>query len=478
MMELTEHVDAIERLNSRQPIAIRDESATVSQPAALGKKIISVGALLAMPGLTIPTYQRPYQWTSKNIHQLFGDIATHQHTPSYRLGTIVLHRDGDTLNIVDGQQRTITLMLAIKALAALRSASLADEALRKQLDDLAKNMVQSRFDSVISQTHIYNNYVEIARIVERAEFTESRVACLLNRCQVVVFELSDISEAFQFFDSQNARGRDLAPHDLLKAYHLREFHDDEQVKFNTVARWENTSSDDLAALFAQYLYRMRNWSRGQSARYFGKDDIELFKGVNIDTSEPYPYAAQLRIAHHFVDSYNRQFERKIDGQHMAFPFRIDQTIINGRRFFEMTAHYQQRIASKMEGGAQAALTGIAARIIVVLDSYEGRKRRGDGFVRSMFDCLLICYIDKFGTAELSRAVEYIFIWAYTVRLEMEVVQIATVDNHVLGSNLFRSLGDAIAPADFFHRELRRVRRVNSRKTGKIVELFKEMRYVG
>ena len=32
--------------------------------------------------------------------------------------------------------------------------------------------------------------------------------------------LQDISEAFQFFDSQNARGKDLEPHDLLKAYHL------------------------------------------------------------------------------------------------------------------------------------------------------------------------------------------------------------------------------------------------------------------
>lgn len=456
---------------------MKNESGFFYQSAALGKDIVSVGELLAMPGLTIPPYQRPYKWTSKNINQLFGDVATHQHKPSYRLGTIVLHRDGDVLNIVDGQQRTVTLMLAVKALAGLRLASLADEALRKQLAGLAKSMVQSRFDSEISRTNIRNNYLEIARIVGRPEFTENLVAGLLNRCQVVVFELNEISEAFQFFDSQNARGRDLEPHDLLKAYHLREFHDEDQVKANTVSQWESSKSDDLAALFAEYLYRMRNWSRGQSARYFGKDDIHLFKGVNIDTSAPYPHAAQLRIAHHFVDSYNRQFERKIDGHHMAFPFRIDQTMINGRRFFEMTAHYQQRIASKAGGGAQAALTGIAGKIFMALDSYEGRKRRGDRFVRGMFDCLLICYIDRFGDAELARAIEQIFIWAYTVRLEMEVVQIATVDNYVLKNNLFRVLGDAIAPADFFTRELRLVQRIQATKTDKIVELFKEMRYV-
>jgi hypothetical protein len=32
----------------------------------------------------------------------------------------------------------------------------------------------------------------------------------------MTFALTDVSEAFQFFDSQNARGRDLESHDLLK----------------------------------------------------------------------------------------------------------------------------------------------------------------------------------------------------------------------------------------------------------------------
>ncbi|VTM47205.1 Uncharacterised protein [Klebsiella pneumoniae] len=31
---------------------------------------------------------------------------------------------------------------------------------------------------------------------------------------------------FRVFDSQNYRGKPLAPHDLLKAHHLREMHDE------------------------------------------------------------------------------------------------------------------------------------------------------------------------------------------------------------------------------------------------------------
>lgn len=283
---------------------------------------------------------------------------------------------------------------------------------KNQLRSLGTGMIQLAFGSEISQANICNNYLTISRLVERADFTEALIDFLLNRCHVVVFELTDISEAFQFFDSQNARGRDLEPHDLLKAYHLREFDEDEAVKARAVAHWENTESDALAAPFARYLYRMRNWSKGRSARYFGKDDTHLFKGINLDVAMPYPHAEQLRIVHHFVDAYNGQYERKIDHRTMAFPFRLDQTIINGRRFFEMTAHYQQRI--DVVGGqpgelrkllASVLLDGFAERIIDSIDSYGGRCCTGDRFVRTTFDCLLICYMDKFGLSEMSRAIE-------------------------------------------------------------------------
>lgn len=460
-----------------------DETSHVVSPAPLGR-ISTVKQLLSLTTLKIPTYQRPYKWTVKNVNQLFGDIATHKDKPSYRLGTVVLHKEDGHLNIVDGQQRTITLLLTVRALIQCCVAKLENKKLQDELRALGQKMIQPEFVSEISQTNIRKNYLEISRIVERADFTEELVNFLLDQCEVVVFELHDISEAFQFFDSQNARGRDLDPHDLLKAYHLREFDDDELVKASTVAHWENSETDVLAGLFARYLYRMRNWSKGHSARYFGKDDTHLFKGINIDTAVAYPHAEQLRIVHHFVDAYNRQLERKIDGRRMAFPFRLDQTIINGRRFFEMTAHYQERIAS-IRGklgevrklADSGSLDGFAKRIVGDIDTYQGKRRTGDGFVRTMFDCLLVCYIDKFGFAEISRAIEKIFIWAFTVRLQQESVQIATVDNYVLDNNLFRVLGDAVVPADFIGRNLPVVKEIRSSRTEEINKLFEDMRYV-
>ncbi len=453
--------------------------------STLEKEIISVRELLADSNLAIPQYQRPYKWTSRHVGQLFSDIAAFRSKTLYRLGTIVFHRDGCQKNIVDGQQRTITLMLAVHALIRLRRDRLERNDLKKQLGELERKMVIPSFESDISKANIHANYQEIARIIDRADFDEEQINFLLNRCEVVTFTLTDISEAFQFFDSQNARGKDLEPHDLLKAFHLREFssHED-HLKKGTVAKWENSETAELSTLFAQYLYRIRNWTKGESARYFGKEDANLFKGVNIETISNYPYIEHLRLAHHFIDHYNVGYERKIDGHKMPFPFYLDQIIINGRRFFEMTEHYLGEVGWAIDAKAvqkriaQESLSKFAQKIFEIIDAYEGKSRTGDRYVRVMFDCLLIYYIDKFGFAEISRAIEKIFIWAYSLRLRMQVLQLASMDNYVLKNNLFKRLKDATHPSNFLGCSLPVIAQNRSSKTKEIERLFTEMRYYG
>ena len=55
---------------------------------------------------------------------------------------------------------------------------------------------------------------------------------------MVVIQVGKESEAFQLFDSQNTRGRALDPHDLLKAYHLREMQNDKYEMEYAVTKWE------------------------------------------------------------------------------------------------------------------------------------------------------------------------------------------------------------------------------------------------
>lgn len=462
---------------------MHNEVGMTAVASPLQKEIISVRQLLSSPNLMIPQYQRPYKWTSRHVGQLFSDIAAFGDKKSYRLGTIVFHLDDRKRNIVDGQQRTITLMLAVHALIRLRRDRLERNDLKEQLDELKRRMAIPRFESDISKANIHANYLEISRIVDRVDFDEEQINFLLNRCEVVTFTLTDISEAFQFFDSQNARGKDLEPHDLLKAFHLREFSNQEgHLKKGTVSKWENCETAELSTLFAQYLYRIRNWTKGESARYFGKEDTNLFKGVNIETISNYPYIEHLRLAHHFVDHYNMGYERKIDGHKMAFPFYLDQIIINGRRFFEMTVYYLGEVGFAIDTDAlkkrigNAKLNGYSLKIIEAITTYSGKNRTGDQYVRAMYDCLLIYYIDKFGFAEISRAIEKIFIWAYSLRLQMQVLQLASMDNYVLENNLFKRLKDATHPNDFLGYSLPVVTQNRSSKTQTIEDLFRAMRY--
>ncbi|WP_022870133.1 DUF262 domain-containing protein [Yaniella halotolerans] len=61
--------------------------------------------------LHIPSYQRPYTWTVKNVDQLLSDIHDFQSSGHHRLGTFILHRTPsednsrdfeNSLDIVDG----------------------------------------------------------------------------------------------------------------------------------------------------------------------------------------------------------------------------------------------------------------------------------------------------------------------------------------------------------------------------------------
>lgn len=77
--------------------------------------------------LCVPIYQRPYKWTARNAIQLLDDIidAKNSNKERYRVGTLILHgtKGNNQYDIVDGQQRTITFSLLLKALGEKKLSS-------------------------------------------------------------------------------------------------------------------------------------------------------------------------------------------------------------------------------------------------------------------------------------------------------------------------------------------------------------------
>jgi len=440
--------------------------------------IITVKELLQIENLKIPNYQRPYKWTEKNVNQLIDDIIFHNEKSGYRLGTLVIHIDKkekeQVLNIVDGQQRTLTLTLI--AFSIVQNCNNTLEKVYKRgehLDNYTPKQLNLSFTNDVSKTNIQNNYKVIERRIN--EFDEKTIRFFFEKCELVKVTLTDISEAFQFFDSQNARGKDLEPHDLLKAFHLREMNkfSTEEDRIKTVENWENMNTEKLSKLFALYLFRIRNWSKGYSAKYFTKNDVNIFKGVSPNIQENYPFAKIYRITHYYTDNYNKSYHRNIDKNEFHYPFQIDQTIINGKRFFEMISFYDKMI-DDIKNNKEFS-------ILETIKTYAGSYRTGDKYIRNLFYCGLIYYIDKFGKKDLSKAIGKIFIWSYTLRLKLYSVRLDSIDNYALNKGhsqvqIFKEIREAIHPNDITNIKLETLNENRSSKTEKIIELFKEMKY--
>ena len=147
----------------------------------------------------------------------------------------------------------------------------------------------------------------------------------------------------------------------------------------------------------------------------------------------------------------------------------------------MITHYKNVFSTTGGKGTNSVffnqLNENAQDIFRTLENYEGRNRTGDKYVRTLFDCALLYFVDKFGLRDISKAVEKIFIWAYTLRLTYQAVQIASMDNHVLqGVNMFAQIKEAINPHQVFNIYLEPVKTIESSKTGDIELLFEFFRY--
>ena len=461
---------------------------------SLNSGIISIKQLLAKKNLSIPPYQRPYKWTEENVNQLIDDILENcsKKKSAYRLGTIVFHEDGGLLNIVDGQQRTITVtLLALALLDFIGDKSDYIDFLLASGETLTHNykpQSEFKFQSELSQKNIADNYRLINQRI--AEFDKEAVKFFFYKCQFVFVQLTEITEAFQFFDSQNSRGEDLKPHDLLKAFHLREmskgFSEDERKA--VVKEWEGIDDNELEELFAQYLFRIKNWGRNYSAASFQKKDANIFKGVSPDVHEDYPYTESLRIANFYTDEYNASCYRKINRKIAEYPFQIDQPVVNGKRFFEMISHYEDlknQIFSKYNDNIPLRDSSpFGEKVIKNIFSYEGADRKGDKYIRNMFYTALLYYVDRFGFFEFDKAISVIFLWAYRLRLILHEIKPVAIDNYGMGSGhsvvpLFRKIREAVSPYEILNMRQGIIISANIKEKSKptkvdtIINLFKE-----
>ena len=402
----------------------------------------SISDVLKNGNLKIPEYQRPYKWERRHIRNLFYDIreAIKDKKREYRIGSIILHKKNDeNLDIVDGQQRLISISLFIYCVA------------KDNLPEGAKNLLNSNYLG-ISQLHAKENYDEWRFLCGLISKKEVGIICnyMLNQCKVSVIKMPSecLSEAFQLFDSQNNRGKSLEPHDLLKAYHLRAIKEPSE---STIENWERFVDDDkfnLRTLFDKHLFRIRHWVNGDTGLHRKKHGSELkftdrfiedFKGVNIQNSS-YPY----------LKLYEELLKKDID-----LPNSICMPIINGEAFFKYIEaaytlfkedFYASNIADRF----------FPEEIRGIVNSRKSKYSRNI----NLYINLLATFIDRFGAGELNRETcEKVFVWAFYPRVIAKAIYDTTLANYAASGTfqrrkcqrLFQELAVSATPLEFVAR---------------------------
>jgi len=222
--------------------------------------------LFGRPGVqfVVPDYQRGYEWKQKHLEDLWNDLQRIGDGIEFHyLGNIIFRREegGDRFEIVDGQQRMISLSLLM---LAIRDSPNVDVERDRRFDDI----LYSYEADVRERKIIYNdksseygtqfhqiwegNADEVEGSIKDAyDYFSRKLAGLEedkldeiaekvgDNLRVVETIADDTRIAYMIFQSQNERGTEVTPEILAKA---RIFGEAEQLedteKRRVIGRWE------------------------------------------------------------------------------------------------------------------------------------------------------------------------------------------------------------------------------------------------
>lgn len=218
----------------------------------------------------IPSYQRDYSWEQEELEDFWKDIkdSLEDDYESHFFGQVVVHIDSDQnniKNIIDGQQRTTTSMIFMRAIQyfyqdILKANPNHSIALRKSNDissqaigyyDADEKTPHLNFNDSTSNDYYINNILlgeptdkknkskacermrkaykffckniedelsGYSTLADKVDYLKNLHNSFTQKFQVLYLEATDIGEAFVIFETLNARGVALETADLLKNF--------------------------------------------------------------------------------------------------------------------------------------------------------------------------------------------------------------------------------------------------------------------
>jgi hypothetical protein len=205
-------------------------------------KFRTVRELFEKPGaqFEVPPYQRGYEWDKKEFEDLWLDLdRIGDEVDRHYLGNIILleKERGELFEIVDGQQRMVTVSILLLAIRdetiiggnedrritnVVNSYPKDEKVQRLVLNDEEMNesyrkiWQQAAEDADKRVKKAYNYYIDKVQKLDENEVDELLTNITTN-LEVVRTRCNDTSLAYTIFQSQNERGKEVAPHILAKS---------------------------------------------------------------------------------------------------------------------------------------------------------------------------------------------------------------------------------------------------------------------
>ena len=253
----------------------------------------------------IPNYQRQYSWTNEQLEVLWDDLYEeykNQNNKCYFLGSIVVVKTGDYLDIIDGQQRITTLMIMMDVLRKTfpeinkdsKEINFVD---LKKIDDsilhsgrITKLQLQSDpnydaiFNSKIIKRKNYQNHTPPTnnemnthnpqdKYLNTAYFfyekfkelslkdLEKFVDYIFFKTNIIKIICTDESFAIKLFQVLNDRGQDLSNSDLVKAEIFGKYKTEDidgknsfNVQWNNIIKMANDNDFRMDDFIVYYEY--------------------------------------------------------------------------------------------------------------------------------------------------------------------------------------------------------------------------------
>ena len=322
----------------------------------------TISSCFKMTHYVVPAFQREYVWEDTEIEQLLGDIESAFETDSgkeYFLGTTVVYKSNDKLQLIDGQQRMTTFFLILCAIAKHYSKNSESATAYEQLinaptvddegttinsytlelqyensSECLSNVWEGKIPEDIdnlseSNRRIYEAYNIIEKKLDNdyTDFAEYKkfAGYFINKVVFIQIGATNMADALKIFETINQRGVTLNPMDLLKNMLFMQVKESQFDKLNS--KWK-AMIDDLESMKEKPLRFLRYYI---TATYDISDIKTDYQGI-INEDDIYNWLIKNDAKCNYKSDPIKFTDNMIDGLKRYRTFLDPDSSVDGRDY--------------------------------------------------------------------------------------------------------------------------------------------------